>query len=194
MLFEQVYIIKMVLNDSLTDPYLLEASHIPIVSTDVSSFESCGVGESLEEVFSRASAIKSIVMSAPDMEADKEEIELLIDEADGLMEMNPVDFMQPGNSERMDRLQDQLDKSCVNCGQKLKQWKNNYSTTVDATVVTSLQTAVTKLKQDVLAYKRELVAKKQDFPSNPLSSSPEWTSSLSTSVTVLLLTRVVDCS
>ena len=87
------------------------------------------------------------------------------------MEMNPVEFMQPGNSERMDRLQDQLDKSCVNCGQKLKQWKNNYSTILDAAVVTSLQTAVTKLKQDVLAYKRELVAKKQDFTSNPHPNS-----------------------
>ena len=113
----------------------------------------------MEEVFARAEAVKSIVMSGPDMEADREEIELVIDDAEGQIELNPVEFMQPGNSERMNRLQDELDNSCLSCVQKLKKWKKNYSTILDATVETALQTAVAKLKQDVLAYKRSLFAK-----------------------------------
>ena len=99
----------------------------------------------------RASSIKSIVMLTPDMDADREEIELLNDEADGQMDLNPAEFMQSGNSERMSRLQDVLDKSCLSCGQKLKQSEKNYLTILDATVETSLQTAVAKLNQDVLA-------------------------------------------
>ena len=75
--------------ESVTDPNLLEAIQIPIVSTDVSSFESCALEESLVEVFARAESVKSIVMSGPDMEADREEIELLIDDAEGQIELNP---------------------------------------------------------------------------------------------------------
>ena len=94
-----------------TDPNLLEAVQIPIVSTDVSSFESCGVEESLDEVFARASAIKSIVMSAPDMNADREEIENLIDGAEADIEVNPVEFMEPATVDYMNNLWEGLDKS-----------------------------------------------------------------------------------
>ena len=121
----------------------------------------------MEQVFATAEAVKSIVMSGPDMETDREEIELVIDDAEGQIELNPVEFMQPGNSERMNRLQDELDNSCLSCVRKLKKWKKNYSTILDATVETALQTAVAKLKQDVMAYKRSLLAKQRDFPDVP---------------------------
>ena len=101
------------------------------------------------------------------MDADREEIELLIDEADGQMDLNPVEFMQPGNSERMNRLQDELDKSCISCVVKLKKWRRDHASILDATLETALQTSVAKMKQDVLAYKRDLMPKQRDFPAAP---------------------------
>ena len=78
---------------SATDPNLLDSRSIPIVSTDVSSFESCGEEENLAEVFARASLVKSIVMSTPDMEAEREQIKHLVHVAEAKMEVNPVEFM-----------------------------------------------------------------------------------------------------
>ena len=150
---------------------MLEAVQIPIVSTDVSSFESCGVEESLEEVFARASAIKSIVMSAPDMNADKEEVERLIDNAEALIEMNPVEFMEPTMVDFMKNLWEGLDKSYVSCMHMFKKWQRDYATVLDATVETNLRNSVAKMKQDILAFKRDLMAKQRDFPANPPNPS-----------------------
>ena len=65
----------------------------------------------MDEVFARASAIKSIVMSAPDMDPDREEIENLIDGAKADMEVNPVEVMEPATVDYMNNLWEGLDTS-----------------------------------------------------------------------------------
>ena len=130
--------------ESATDPNLLEAIHIPIVSTDVSSLESGGVEESLEEVFARASLVKSTVMSAPDMDAERKEIKRLISGAQAEMEVNPVEFMQPGEEEHMNSVWDGLDKTYRSCVVKFEEWQDEYQSILDTNVETALQASVTR--------------------------------------------------
>ena len=77
--------------------------------------------KSLEEVFVRASSIKSIVISGPDME----EIESLIDGVEAEMDVNPMEFMEPSRLEYMNSFWEGLDKTCKSCMQKLKKWQKN---------------------------------------------------------------------
>ena len=112
----------------------------------------------MEEVFARAASVKSIVMSAPDMEAERREIKTLIAGAEADMEMNPLEFMEPGRVEQMTRLWQGLDVTYKSCVLKLQQWQEEYASILDANVETALQASVAKLKQDVLAYKRSLLA------------------------------------
>ena len=121
----------------------------------------------MTEVFARASLVKSIVMSAPDMEADRREIKTLVAGAGAKMETNPVEFMQPTRVEYMNSLWEGLDKTYKSCVLKLKKWQRDYASILNTTVETALQNSVAKMKQDVLAYKRDLMAKQRDFPAAP---------------------------
>ena len=51
-----------------TNPNLLEDKIILIVSTEVSSLESTGVDVGLEQVFTAASSVKSVVMTSEDID------------------------------------------------------------------------------------------------------------------------------
>ena len=58
----------------------------------------------MELVFAAASSVKSVVMTSADMEKDKKDLEELIAQAEDEMNLNPVNFVQVGNVERMNRL------------------------------------------------------------------------------------------
>jgi hypothetical protein len=147
-----------------TTPNLLEDQKILVVSTDVSSLESFVVDESLDQVFEAASSVKSIVMTSDDMDKDRKELGELIAQAEDKMDLNPVEFMQVGNVERMNKFQDVLDGYYENCAQKFRVWQDEYATVLDTTVEADLKSKMTKLKQDLLAYKRSALAKQASLP------------------------------
>ena len=153
--------------ESATDPNLLEAIHIPIVSTDVSSLESGGEEDSLEEVFARASLVKSTVMSAPDMDAERRVIKNLVMGAQADMEVNPVEFMEPGNEDSMTSLWGKLDKAYRESVLKLDEWREEFQSILDTNQETALQASVTKLRQDLVKYKRDMLSKQKTFPVAP---------------------------
>jgi hypothetical protein len=127
--------------------------------------ESSGAEDSLEQLFESASQVALIVITSEDMERDKKELEDLVAEAE--MDLNHVEFMQPGNVERMNKLQDVLDGYYKNCVQKLRDWQDAYATALDKAMEAALKAAltqkITKLKQDLLDYKRSVLVKQESM-------------------------------
>ena len=97
------------------------------------------------------------------MERDKKELEDLVAHAVAEMDLNPVEFMQPGNVARMDKLQDVLDGYYKNCVQKVRDWQGAYATVLDTAVEAALKQKITKLKQDLLDYKRSVLVKQESM-------------------------------
>jgi hypothetical protein len=65
-----------------TNTNLLEDQIILVVSTEISSLESFGVNESLEQVFEPASSLKSIIMTSDDRNRDENELNDFVNQAE----------------------------------------------------------------------------------------------------------------
>ena len=74
-----------------------------------------------------------------DMDAERKEIKRLVSRAQAEIEVNPVEFMEPGNVDLMTSLWESLDKTYRSCVVKFEEWQEEYQSILDASVETALQ-------------------------------------------------------
>jgi hypothetical protein len=112
---------------------------------------------------------KEMVRQQVEMERESEEIEDLVDEAYGWMELNSVAALTVGNLSDLDwkwlavaGVLAELDDRVVKCIRKVKAWNRLFANVMDVTFKQQeLAVLINKLKEDTVNYKVEMFAKQE---------------------------------
>jgi hypothetical protein len=108
-----------------------------------------------------AGKLASTAMADMNMLREAGEVEDMMDEADSMMELNPVTALTVGNVSDLDRKLAELDAHVVKCIKQVKAWNRLFANVMDVTKQPELAVLINKLKEDTKNYKVEMVAKKE---------------------------------